>query len=141
MAGNVSDVEDDDEVTPEINVVPFVDIVLVLLIIFLLSSKFFAAAQIPVDLPAAANTAQVVDPTVNVILTSTGELYVDGTAVSASELRPNLQARVAQAPKTRAVIAADKHLAYERVISVIDVVKSAGITGFALNIEQTPQVQ
>jgi len=141
MAANVSEADDDDEVKAEINVVPFVDIVLVLLIIFLLSSKFFAAAQLPVELPAAANTAQVVDATVNVVLTAGGELFVDGEALPAAALRARLLERVAKDPKTRAVIAADKHLAYERVIALIDVVKSAGITGFALNTEQAPPVQ
>jgi len=136
MAAHVSEV-DDDEVKAEINVIPFVDIVLVLLIIFILSSKLIAAAQIPVDLPAAANTAEVVDPTANIVLTAGGDLYVDGAAVSAGELREDLQQRVAKNAKTRAVIAADKHLAYERVIAVIDLVKSAGVGGFALNIEQT----
>lgn len=135
MAANVSEV-DDDEVKAEINVIPFVDIVLVLLIIFLLSSKLIAAAQIPVDLPAAANSADTVDPTANVVLTASGELYVDGAAVTVGQLRTDLQERVKKNAKTRAVIAADRHLAYERVIAVIDLVKSAGVSGFALNIEQ-----
>jgi biopolymer transport protein ExbD len=138
MAGTVTEADDDDEVRAEINIIPFVDIVLVLLIIFLLSSKFFAAAQIPVELPAAANTAQLVDPTVNVVLTADGALFLDGVALPTTELRGELTRRVNAAPKTRAVIAADKHLPYERVIALIDAVKSAGVQGFALNIEQVP---
>ena len=139
MAANVTEV-DDDEVKAEINVIPFVDIVLVLLIIFLLSSKLIAAAQIPVDLPAAANSAEVVDPTANVVLTASGELYVDGAPVTVGQLRADHEERVKKNAKTRAVIAADRHLAYERVIAVIDLVKSAGVSGFALNIEQTTPV-
>jgi biopolymer transport protein ExbD len=138
MAGNVSDVDDDDEPKAEINIIPFVDIALVLLIIFILSSKLIQSAQIPVDLPSAANSGAVVDPTVNLVLSGAGELFVDGEPIAAEGLLPALVQRHTANEKTRAVIAADRHLPYERVVALIDAVKSAGITGFALNIDQLP---
>lgn len=137
MAAPVSDV-DDDEVIAQINIIPFVDITLVLLIIFLLTSSLIARASIPVELPRAASSGESVDPTVNVVLTSEGVVFLDGKQLQLAELRASVAEKVRENPKTRAAIAADKSVRYERVIEVIDSVKRAGVVAFALNIELAP---
>ena len=137
MAG-ITEEQDDDGVIAQINVVPFVDISLVLLIIFMLTASIIAKADIPVDLPRAANGNDLVEPTLNVVITAGGDLFVDGAAVSADALSAEVRRRFEAEPKVRAVIAADKAVRYEHVVHVIDVVKSAGVTSFALNIERAP---
>ena len=72
MAATLKDFDDDDDVIAQINIIPFVDIVLVLLIIFLLTANLIAKADIAVDLPRAANAGATVDPTVNVVVTAQG---------------------------------------------------------------------
>src|SRR5580704_9816899 len=105
--------ENDDDVIAQINVVPFVDIALVLLVIFMLTANVIAKADIPVELPRAANGNDVVDPTVNVVVTAAGDLFVDGAPVTGDGLLGVIRARIATEPKLRAVIAADKAVRYE----------------------------
>jgi biopolymer transport protein ExbD len=129
---------DDDEVIAQINIIPFVDISLVLLIIFMLTASIIAKADIPVDLPRAANGNDIVEPTLNIVVTAAGDLFVDGNAVGGDALGGEVRRRFEAEPKIRAVIAADKSVRYESVVHVIDVIKSAGVSAFALNIERSP---
>jgi biopolymer transport protein ExbD len=137
MAGFSLEERDEDEAIAVINVIPFVDIVLVLLIIFLLTSNIIAKGVIPVDLPRAANAGATVDPTVNIVLTSTGDLYVEGEAMTRQAMRDRVGERFKAEPRLRAVIAADKAVRYEYVVEVIDLLKEIGIGAFALDIEKT----
>ena len=137
MAGFSLEEKDDDDAIAQINVIPFVDIVLVLLIIFLLTSNMIAKADIPVDLPRAANGGATVDPTVNIVLTAKGDLFLDGEPVTRDTLRDRVSTRFKAEPRLRAVIAADKAVRYEYVVLVIDTLKDAGIAAFALDIERT----
>jgi biopolymer transport protein TolR len=135
MAGAV-DENDDDDVIAQINVIPFVDITLVLLIIFLLTANIIARASIPVELPRAAAAGESVEATANVVVTATGALFLDGNAVTRDVLVANVRERTQAEPKLRAAIAADRAVRYEAVVEVIDALKVAGVSAFALNIER-----
>jgi biopolymer transport protein TolR len=134
MAGFID--QNEDEPIAQINIIPFVDISLVLLIIFMLTANIIARASIPVDLPHAASANESVDSTVNIVVTATGELFLDGNAVDEIALRGQIEQRVHASPRVRAVIAADKAVRYERVVWVIDQLKQAGVDAFALNVER-----
>jgi biopolymer transport protein ExbD len=129
--------DDDDEPLAQINIIPFVDIALVLLIIFMLTANIIAKASIPVDLPQAAHGSQAVDTTLNVVVTADGTLLLDGKKVEREELRAAAERAFRADPKVRVVIAADKNVRYDAVIQAIDVVKQVGIASFALNIERS----
>ena len=134
MAGAIG--KRDDDVISEINIIPFVDIVLVLLIIFMVTSTAIVKAAIKVDLPRAAAAGQDVTATVNLVYTIEKALFVDGRQMSAAEAKRLIERRVKQSPKLQAVISADTGLPYGDVIEVVDMVKQAGVDGFALNIER-----
>lgn len=126
----------DNDVIASINIIPFVDIVLVLLIIFMVTSTAIVRSAIQVDLPKAASAGESVATTVNVIVTAQGELLLDGEELTATEISERIRAEVEKDKDTQAVISADKRLAYGEVVKVIDMVKSNGIKSFALNIER-----
>jgi len=130
------DLADEDEPIASINIIPFVDISLVLLIIFLLTAGVIAKASIPVELPRAASGGEAVDSTVNIVLSASGDLFLNGAAIARDALGVEMEKQARLNPKLRAVIAADKAVRYEYVIQVIDLVKRAGIDAFALNIER-----
>lgn len=125
-----------DDVISEINIIPFVDIVLVLLIIFMVTSTAIVKAAIKVDLPKAAAAGADVTATVNLVYTTEKELFLDGKRVAMSKAKEIIAARVSQSPGLQAVISADKKLPYGAVVEVVDLVKQAGVSGFALNIER-----
>jgi biopolymer transport protein ExbD len=134
MASNVF--QDDSEVIAEINIVPFVDIVLVLLITFMLTSSVIAKASFTVELPTAANAGSAVNSTVNVVIDAEGKLFMDGAETTHEKLGAFVARASWKDKDVQAVISADKKVDYGHVVRVIDVVKANGIKSFALNIQR-----
>jgi biopolymer transport protein ExbD len=127
---------EDDDVIGAINIIPFVDIVLVLLVIFMVTSTVIVKAAIKVDLPKAANAGTAVEDTLNLVVTRERELILDGQPMAFAAASAEIRARAESNPEIQAVISADKRLAYGDVVSVIDMVKAGGVASFALNIER-----
>jgi biopolymer transport protein TolR len=121
----------------EINVTPLVDIMLVLLIIFMLTANLIAKQAIEVELPRASQSTALNPTTLAVSLTRDGALYLNGKATTPAALREAVRAAVAKDPKTQAIIAGDRAVSHGRVVWVLDVVKSLGITAFAIQIDPT----
>jgi len=130
---------DDDGPISSINIVPFVDIVLVLLVIFMLTSATIIRASLKVELPKAASAGSRVETTLNLVYTKSSELVVNGQPVpSLREAAAIVKREAAGNPKIQAVIAADKGVAYGRVVELIDLVKANGVSAFALDVERGP---
>jgi biopolymer transport protein ExbD len=128
--------QDDDELTAAINVTPFVDVVLVLLVIFMITSDFIRPSAIELELPRAANGGQTVPQTLNLVVDKTGQLLVDGEKTEENGLHQKLNTATAGGKKPQVVIAADRGVDYGHVIHLIDLVKSHGIDDFALQVER-----
>jgi biopolymer transport protein ExbD len=119
----------------DINVTPLVDIMLVLLIIFMLTAHLIAKQAIEVQLPKAAQSTEVTPTTLAVTLTREGRIFLNGAATDPAALRAAVQAAVAKDAKTQVMIAGDKQVSHGRVVWVIDLVKSLGVTSFAIQID------
>jgi biopolymer transport protein ExbD len=119
----------------EINVTPLVDIMLVLLIIFMLTAHLIAKQAIEVELPRASNATTLKPTTLAITLTRDGTLYLGDKTVTPEQLRAAVADAVAKDPKTQAVISGDKAVSHGRVVWVLDVVKSLGVTSFAIQID------
>ena len=135
MAGPV---DNDNEVIASINMIPFIDIALVLLIIFLVTSSYIVSSSIQVDLPGAASGAETAPSTVSVAVEASGALYLNGQAISRDGLLAALRAEVAADPSTQAIIAGDRGAEYGQVVDVLDLVIQAGMRSYQLNIERRP---
>ena len=128
---------DDDDGINEINVTPLVDVMLVLLVIFLVASIYIVKDAIEVDLPKAASAGETLDTTLAIVIDREGRLYLNG--------RPTPDELIAQACKqasekdgnAQAIIAADQNVKHGDVVRVIDLVRSNGLTRFAINVKQT----
>ena len=127
----------DEGLLSSINIVPFVDIVLVLLVIFMLTSAAIVKASFKVELPKAASGGAKVQTTLNFVYTKQGDLLVNGTKSTWKDAAGIVRQEVARDPKTQAVIAADKGAVYGKVVELIDLVKQNGVTTFALDIERS----
>ncbi|MSQ82797.1 MAG: biopolymer transporter ExbD [Myxococcales bacterium] len=119
----------------DINVTPLVDIMLVLLIIFMLTANLIAKQAIEVDLPKASQTTAPKQTPLGITLTKDGGLYLNGKEVTPAQLRTEVTAAVKKDPKATVLIAGDKHTSHGRVVWVLDVVKSLGVTNFAIQID------
>jgi biopolymer transport protein ExbD len=121
----------------DINVTPLVDIMLVLLIIFMLTAHLIARQVIEVQLPKAAQAAAVNPTTLAVTLTREGRMYLNGVPTTPDALRAAIQASVTKDAKTQVIVAGDKNVSHGRVVWVLDLVKSLGVTSFAIQIDPT----
>lgn len=125
---------DDDEMITGINVTPLVDVVLVLLVILMVTATYLVARTIPVDLPKA-QTGEASTSPLSITLDARGGLFLDGTSVTRPTLRARIAERRQREPELRVVIAADGSLAHRSVVSVVDLLRSEGVTQFALNVD------
>jgi biopolymer transport protein ExbD len=117
----------DDELRAEINVTPLVDVVLVLLVILLLVAPMLEE-ELPVELPLAAHADERTgseSPTLTV--SADGSIAFEGVPIPSNDLARRLAALYADRNDKTVVLAADRSLAYARVIEVLDACRAAGI--------------
>jgi biopolymer transport protein ExbD len=127
---------EDEGLLANINIIPFVDIVLVLLIIFMLTSIAIVRASMVVNLPKAATGGARVESTVNIVCNKDGSLMLNGARSNVDEIGKFVKRESAANPKLQAVIAADKGVEYGHVVDLIDLVKRNGVSAFALDVER-----
>ncbi len=116
----------------EINVTPFVDVMLVLLVIFMVTAPLMTSA-VEVDLPktqAAQATGQ--DEPLIVSLNAAGKVFLQETEMEVDALVPRLQAITQNKPEQRIFVRADKSLPYGRVMEVMGTLSAAGFAKVAL---------
>ncbi|NPA40235.1 MAG: biopolymer transporter ExbD [Thermodesulfobacteria bacterium] len=104
----------------QLNVIPLVDIMLVLLTIVLVTATFIAQGSLPIKLPSAKYSESKHLRTYKVVINKSGEVFFEDKKVNLTELR-NALSRI---PKTSAIsIYADKRASVEALVSVLDVLK------------------
>jgi biopolymer transport protein ExbD len=135
MAGGGS--KQDDDMITDINVTPLVDIMLVLLIIFMLTANLIIAPSIKVDLPNAATGEGAEPSTIALTLAKDKKLYLNGKETSEEAVRSYVPAELEKKADLQAIIAADRDVPHGEVVHLIDLVRTLGISKFALNIEPT----
>jgi Biopolymer transport protein len=126
----------DDEVISEINVVPLVDIILVVLIIFMVTAPMFIKPTINVNLPKAASGDQTAPSKLNIALTADGRINLNGTFVDEEAVRIKATEEVSKSPEVQAIISADKDVPHGKVVGLLDIVKGAGVKKFAISIDK-----
>ena len=122
----------------EINVTPFVDVMLVLLIVFMVTAPLLTVG-IPVDLPkvkASALTDQK-DP-LEITVKIGGEIYLGESEVDVENLIPRLNAITELNKEARIYVRGDRVVAYGRIMEIMSLVNSAGYTKVAL-VTQNPK--
>ena len=137
MAGASSQFEDDDSgrMITDINVTPLVDIILVLLIIFMVTTSYIVNPSIKVDLPKAASGTDQVRTTLALTMTRDGQLYLNGDRTTEAAVAKRIAAELPKNPDLQAIIAADKIVPHGSVVHIIDFVKRAGVRKFAINVD------
>ncbi len=123
----------------EINVTPFVDVMLVLLIVFMVTAPLLTVG-IKVDLPKIKATAltDIKDP-IEITVKLDGEVYIGESKVEVENLIPRLNAITEQNTEARIYIRGDRVVAYGRIMEIMSIINSSGYIKVALitqNLEQ-----
>ena len=143
-AGGFGDDEGGGGMIADINVTPLVDITLVLLIIMMVAAPIIANnPSIKVELPKAANADETQKTTLSLTLAKKAagqpgfDLYLNGEKMDEQKARVVITRLATQNKDIQAVIAGDKGIAYGDVMHIVDLVKSLGVTKFAMATDGT----
>ena len=119
-------------VMAEINVTPFVDVMLVLLIVFMVTAPLLTAG-VPVDLPKTRAQALGQDrEPLSVTIRSNGRIYLQNTPVAEDDLVPRLTAIASNGYDQRVFVRGDQSVDYGRVMEVMGLLSAAGFTHIGL---------
>ncbi len=121
----------------EINMVPFIDVMLVLLIIFMVTAPLIAPSMI--DLPSVGKAAKQPDQVVQIIIGKNDSLEMklkdQTTAITLKEVASAVKQAQAGADNPAVVISADKTVKYETVVKVMDTLQRAGVARVGLSVQ------
>jgi len=116
----------------QINVIPFIDIMLVLLAIVLLTATFISTQQIDLELPTAENTVSADDETVvNIAIDTQQQFYFDEEMIEQEQLAEKL-ALLEQS--THIVLSVDKLVPFEKFIHVVDLLKARQLENLSIMV-------
>lgn len=120
-------------VMAEINITPFVDVMLVLLIIFMVAAPMLTVG-VPVELPDTAAKAMPdePEPPLTISLTADGLVFIQETEVAAADLIPKLSAIASERSSDKVFLRADGRLDYARVAAVMGALNAGGFNNIGL---------
>ena len=117
----------DDDMVSDINMVPLIDVMLVLLIIFIITVPVLTHS-VNLDLPRAANQQNMVKPqSIQLSVTADGLLHWNDEVVSIDQMTSRLQGAANQSPQPDVLVRGDRKVAYEKVAQVMAAVQRAGM--------------
>jgi len=118
----------------DINVTPLVDIMLVLLIIFMVTTTVITRDAIEVKLPEASTGEPRQVTLIALTIDARGQLAMNGQIVDEGNIRSYIRRERSKGSKLEGVIAADKDTPHGRVVRIIDLLRSEGVVKFAINV-------
>jgi len=124
----------DEDIISSINITPLVDIFLVLLIIFMITSSVIDQREIALNAPKAANAGSQAPKAAGLIVDKDNNTYLDGERLDTAAIAAILRSKAQEDPEYQVLIGADRDLKYQNVVDVIDLVRGAGISKYALKV-------
>ncbi|MCB1171698.1 MAG: biopolymer transporter ExbD [Leptospiraceae bacterium] len=119
--------KDEDSLVSSINITPFTDVILVLLIIFMISAPGLYQASFRIQLPGTSSGTNRSDYTVTIAAEREGRLYWNGEDVTEQEVKDRL-GKMEKPEESRILINADSELPHGKVVELVDLVRSSGAT-------------
>ena len=122
----------------DINMVPLIDVALVLLIIFMVMTPILVASQIKINLPGAASSSQSSDKTVEVQIDKAGLMHLRGRVVSKDRIQEQIKASIGSVNKLTLLITADKDVPFDKVVFVMDAARQVGVQKLSVGVKKIP---
>jgi biopolymer transport protein TolR len=125
-----------DEEIGAINITPMVDVILVLLVIFMVTANFLKKESININLPKVQAADPNVAESVQVAMTKTGGLLLEGKDVQVASLIKSLERESKIKPNMRLTLSADESISYGKVTELMGIIRKAGVTRIALSVKK-----
>lgn len=126
----------DANLMSSINVTPFVDVALVLLVIFMVTAPLIAKDILNLNLPKTESGDGKSVATLGIAVNRSGQILLNGNPVTAEALKAEAARAVRESPDAQAIISGDVEASYGAVVKTIDIVKSAGLKRFAIQVDR-----
>lgn len=121
----------------EINVIPLVDIILVVLIIFMVAAPLVMKPKVDINLPKSSSAKTDKDKApMRVVLGKSGELFVNNKAMTLEGLIDESKKQSVINPETSALLVADKDVTLQMVTDLVDAIKTGGLKKVAFSIQK-----
>jgi len=118
----------------EINITPFTDVVLVLLIIFMIATPFIYQSSVKVELPQGSSSGET-SKDIIVTIDAQGEVFLDNRRIDLDALKYKMTEVVKSKADSMVIVNGDKNVKYDSVIKVMDVLTRSGVKNPGLGIE------
>ncbi|MBF0522869.1 MAG: biopolymer transporter ExbD [Candidatus Omnitrophica bacterium] len=115
----------------EINITPFTDVILVLLVIFMITTPLVLESHLTVNLPEAKSGKAgggAHQEKADIALTREGMIYLDGKVVTRKELKEKIRLMQKNSPDLNVIVRADKLVRFQEVVDILDPLTELGIT-------------
>ncbi len=127
-----------NRVMSEINITPLTDVMLVLLVIFMVTTPLIMKAAIDINLPKAHAKPEAVVQQIRITLAADGRLLLDGERLTLEQLGPRLRERFTAGTDNNVTVAADERVPYGDAVRVLDIARQAGANKLILAAEPAP---
>ncbi len=129
-------IDEDDKEISDINMTPFVDIILVVLIIFMVAATFIVEGKIKLNLPKSktAETGKVTEKKIEISIKKTGEIFLGTLPVTEKELKEKLLSL--KDKKALVILRSDKDTKFQNVVTVIDICREVGLENYLIETQK-----
>jgi len=129
-------IDQDDKEISEINMTPFVDIILVVLIIFMATATFIVEGKIPISLPEAktGEKGKKLERKIVITIKEDGTCYLNDKKVNLSQLKEEL--KKLKTEKSFVILRSDKNTTFQNFVSIIDICREVGIDQYMIETKQ-----
>jgi biopolymer transport protein ExbD len=126
------------QLVAEINMIPFIDIALVLLIIFMVMTPFLVKNQIKINPPKVKGAHSAIEgrKRVQIDVARDGAIRVDGVTVGSDTIENALRRRLTDPENQSVIIAADRDVVFQKVVTVMDAATRCGVKHLGVNVKQ-----
>lgn len=126
-----------EEAISDINIVPLVDIILVVLIIFMVTAPTMTASQLALKLPESSQNDTSEISTFNISVNDQGQIYYQNEQLDEASLKRKASDELSKNNELTAVVAADATLPYGQIIQVLDWIKSTGVKNLSVSTQDS----
>jgi len=126
-----------EDIIAAINITPMVDIILVLLIVFMVTTTLVQNPVVPIKLPRSESAIprDTTQKTLNIMITKDQKLYIDGYENTKDTVKETLDNAVKENPDTYVILGADQDLEYKYVMEMLELTRVLGVKNLSLNVQ------
>ncbi|MDR0822396.1 MAG: biopolymer transporter ExbD [Endomicrobium sp.] len=122
-------------IVSEINITPFTDVILVLLIIFMITTPMLMQPSLKVNLPKSQATDAEDNSNIDVLITKEGNAIIAGRQIQGTNIESEIRNLLLKTPNRAVIVKGDKDAKYDFIIDFIDRARRAGVQRFALAVD------